>query len=83
MKTVRLAKEFLSGETFHYLGRQYRLKLVPDETAVTTLSDALLRHPQSHGLCYTHPKRPVKKATRRTHSIQQCAQAFQAAIYLI
>lgn len=30
------AKEFVSGETFHYLGRQYRLKLIPDETAVTT-----------------------------------------------
>ncbi|MFD2648235.1 M48 family metallopeptidase [Devosia albogilva] len=31
-----VAKEFVSGETFHYLGRQYRLKLIPDETAVTT-----------------------------------------------
>jgi predicted metal-dependent hydrolase len=31
-----VAKEFVSGETFHYLGRQYRLKLVHDETAITT-----------------------------------------------
>ncbi len=31
-----VAKEFVSGETFHYLGRQYRLKLIPDETAVVT-----------------------------------------------
>ncbi|WP_338928579.1 SprT family zinc-dependent metalloprotease [Roseomonas mucosa] len=31
-----VAKEFVSGETFHYLGRQYRLKLIPDQTAVTT-----------------------------------------------
>ncbi|WP_422384323.1 M48 family metallopeptidase [Roseibium album] len=31
-----VAKEFVSGETFHYLGRQYRLKLIPDETALTT-----------------------------------------------
>jgi predicted metal-dependent hydrolase len=31
-----VAKEFVSGETFHYLGRQYRLKLVPDETAIVT-----------------------------------------------
>ncbi|MEQ8252028.1 MAG: SprT family zinc-dependent metalloprotease [Oceanibaculum nanhaiense] len=31
-----VAKEFVSGETFLYLGRQYRLKLIPDETAVVT-----------------------------------------------
>ncbi|MDK4731524.1 SprT family zinc-dependent metalloprotease [Rhizobium sp. CNPSo 3490] len=31
-----IAREFVSGETFYYLGRQYRLKLIPDETAVTT-----------------------------------------------
>lgn len=31
-----VSKEFVSGETFHYLGRQYRLKLIPDDTAVVT-----------------------------------------------
>lgn len=31
-----VAKEFVSGETFHYLGRQYRLKLIPDRTALAT-----------------------------------------------
>ncbi|WP_426410385.1 M48 family metallopeptidase [Bradyrhizobium ganzhouense] len=27
-------REFVSGETFHYLGRPYRLKVVPDKAAV-------------------------------------------------
>lgn len=31
-----VAKEFLGGETFQYLCRRYRLKLIPVETAVVT-----------------------------------------------
>lgn len=33
---VAAPKEFVSGETFHYLGRPYRLKVVCDPTAVVT-----------------------------------------------
>lgn len=33
---VASPKEFVSGETFHYLGRPYRLKVLPDPTAVVT-----------------------------------------------
>jgi predicted metal-dependent hydrolase len=31
-----ISREFVSGETFHYLGRPYRLKIVPDKAAVVT-----------------------------------------------
>ena len=31
-----VSREFVSGETFYYLGRPYRLKVVPHETAVLT-----------------------------------------------
>lgn len=35
-----VTREFISGETFHYLGRQYRLKLVTDPSAVVTRVNA-------------------------------------------
>lgn len=31
-----ISPEFVGGETFHYLGRPYRLKVVPDKAAVVT-----------------------------------------------
>ena len=31
-----ISREFVSGETFHYLGRSYRLKVVPDQSAGVT-----------------------------------------------
>lgn len=31
-----IAREFVNGETFHYLGRPYRLKVVPDQAAAVT-----------------------------------------------
>jgi predicted metal-dependent hydrolase len=34
--SVAGAREFVSGETVHYLGRAYRLKVVPDNTTVVT-----------------------------------------------
>lgn len=33
---VRADREFVSGETVHYLGRAYRLKVVPDRATVAT-----------------------------------------------
>jgi predicted metal-dependent hydrolase len=46
-------REFVSGETFHYLGRAYRLRVLPDASAVTTrvrLSGRHLLAPLSIGL---------------------------------
>jgi predicted metal-dependent hydrolase len=37
-------REFVSGETFHYLGRSYRLRVVPDpDTVITKITARGLR----------------------------------------
>lgn len=47
------AREFVSGETFHYLGRGYRLRVLPDPSAVATrirLSGRHMLAPVAEGL---------------------------------
>ncbi len=53
MGQAAAAREFVSGETFHYLGRGYRLRVLPDPSAVGTrirLSGRHMLAPVAEGL---------------------------------
>ena len=68
-------KEFVGGETFHYLGRQYRLKIIYDESAVLTRISArgttfMAPVPKGHPAIQRAAVRGALKHWYRAHAIK-------------